>query len=245
MAAKLPQARAKASSTNWTRMTEFTAFSESGLLASISKTSSQFSRPVVESRLLGFYLRGWLTDRDKEFLDSFAPEGSLALLIRGNEYLHPEGIELFPFELIETAIKKGGDAVFTHRYQRASHDTSYHYTIYTAVIESSIPKPLVLGFFGPDDCMRLPETLNRFHELVALFREACRRQLRFAKKILQRLQSHNPTIIVNRCSGRVLALNETAAKLLQRSPRSLVDLEFGEIKTQLLSILPGHKLIMT
>jgi hypothetical protein len=245
MTAKLPQAQAEATSTNWSRITEFTAFSESAISTFTPKPTRQVNRPAVESLLLGIHLRGWVTDREKEFLDSLAPDSSLTFLIRGKEYLQPEGVELFPFELIETAIQKGGDAVFTHRYQRTSHDASYHYTIYTAVIEGSTPNRLVLGFFGPDDRLRLPDTENRFHKLVTLFREACRSHHRFAKKLLQGLESHTPTILVNRCSGRVVVLNEAAAKLLQQNLRSLVDLEFGEVKTQLLSILPGHRLTMT
>jgi hypothetical protein len=243
MTTKLPHAQTEATSATWSRMTEFAAFSESGFLT--SQPTAHVSRSAMESLLLGIHLRGWVSDREKEFLDSLAPDSSLTFLIRGNEYLHPEGVELFPFELIETAIQKGGGAVFTHRYQRISHDTNYHYTIYTAVIEDSTPNPLVLGFFGPDDCMRLPDTENRFHRLVTLFREVCHSHHKFAKKLVQDLGSPTPAILVNRSSGRVVALNEPAAKLLQQNLRSLVDLEFGEVKTQLLSILPGHKLTMT
>jgi hypothetical protein len=243
MTTKLPHAQTEATSATWSRMTEFAAFSESGLL--ISQPTDHISRSAVESLLLGIHLRGWVTDRDKEFLDSLAPDSSLSFLIRGNEYLHPEGVELFPFELIESAIQKGGDAVFTHRYQRTSHDTNYHYTIYTAVIDGSLPTSLILGFFGPDDCLRLPDTENRFHKLVTLFREVCHSHHKFAKKLVRELESPTPAILVNRCSGRVVALNEPAAVLLQQNLRSLVDLEFGEVKTQLLSLLPGHRLTMT
>jgi hypothetical protein len=72
---------------------------------------------AVESMLLGIVLRGWLADREKEFLDNLAPDRSITFLIRGRQYLHPEGIELFPSQLIETAIRQGGEAFFSHRYR--------------------------------------------------------------------------------------------------------------------------------
>lgn len=222
-----------------------THLSRSNILTAKFDMGAQSSRPAVESMLLGIRLRGWLTDSEKKFLDNLAPDRSITFLIHQDQYLHPEGVELFPLELIETAIHKGGEAVFTHRYQLNSNDASDCYTIYTAVINPPQPKPLVLGYFGPDSQPGLYETENRFYQLVSLFREAYCRHQDFTQALARRLGSAMPTIIVNRCSGRVVSLNEAAAKLFHKDSRSLIDLEFGQVKGQLLSILPGHKLKMS
>jgi len=205
----------------------------------------QTSYPAIESMLLGIRLRGWLADSEKKFLDNLAPDRSITFLILRDRYLHPEGVELFPYSLIETAVQEGGQAIFTHRYQPRSHDTSDRYTIYTAVIDPYQPKPLVLGFFGPDYQLGVNEIEHQFSRVVSLFRETYYRHKDFTHKLGRRLESETPTIIVNRCSGRVVSLNEGAATLFDNNPRNLIDLEFGQLKSQFLSILPGHKLQMT
>jgi hypothetical protein len=225
-------------------MTRLEPFACDGTI-SRAETTSRFNRAALEALLLGLRLRGWLTERERELLDSLAPERSTTFVIHGERYLHPEGLQLFPFELIEAAIHKGGDAIFTHRYRRDTNKASYHYTIYTAVINWPASPPLVLGFFGPDDQMKTPEVENRFHELVTLFRETYHSHHECAERLQQQLASDTPVIIVNRCSGRVVTLNEDAADLLHTDTIDLVDRELGEIRVQLGDLLPGHRLTMT
>jgi nitrogen-specific signal transduction histidine kinase len=58
-------------------------------------------------------------------------------------------------------------------------------------------------------------------------------------------KSDMPTIIVNRCSGRVVSTNEAAEKLFRTSQQSLVDQEFGQLKSRLASVSCGRKMKMT
>lgn len=205
----------------------------------------QASQPAIESMLFGICLRGWISESEKDFLDGLAPHKSVTFFIYGDRYLHPEGVKLFPHDVIETAIQKGGKAVFSHRYQFNSYDAPDPYTIYTAVINQPGPEPLVLGFFGPEHQLGLHETKNKFFRLVSQFRDAHHQVKDFAQAVSRRLESNKPTIIINRSSGRVLTLNETAALFFHDDPRNLVDLEFGQLKDQFLSILPRYRLKMT
>jgi nitrogen-specific signal transduction histidine kinase len=58
-------------------------------------------------------------------------------------------------------------------------------------------------------------------------------------------KSDVPTIIVNRCSGRVVSTNEAAEKLFRTSQKSLVGQEFGQLKSRLASVSCGRKMKMT
>lgn len=198
---------------------------------------------ALESMLLGVALRGWLADNEKEFLDNLAPDRSITFLIRSKQYLHPEGIELFPSQLIETAIRQGGEAFFSHRYRPDKCKTD-GYTIHTALINPSEPEPMVLGYFGPDSQLGQPENQDRFYRLVSQFRQTYRLVGYFIHDFAGTQKSDIPTIIVNRCSGRVVSTNRAAEKLFRTSQRSLVDQEFGQLKARLGSVSYGHKMKM-
>ena len=219
-------------------------------LSRLAAFTSEFSTTekgdlaVVESMLLGIVLRGWLADSEKEFLENLAPDRSITFLIRGRQYLHPEGIELFPSQLIETAIGQGGEAFFSHRYRPEKCKTD-GYTIHTALINPSEPEPLVLGYFGPDSQLDRPEIQDRFYRLVSQFRQTYRLVGEITHDLTGTQKSRVPTIIVNRCSGRVVSTNEAAEKLFRTSQQSLVDQEFGQLKSRLASVLCGRKMKMT
>ncbi len=206
-------------------------------------TTEKGNLAVVESMLLGIVLRGWLADREKEFLDNLAPDRSITFLIRDRQYLHPEGIELFPSQLIETAIGQGGEAFFSHRYRPEKCKTD-GYTIHTALINPSEPEPLVLGYFGPDSQLGQPEIKDRFYRLVSQFRQTYRLVGEIAHDLTGTQKSDVPTIIVNRCSGRVVSTNEAAEKLFRTSQQSLVDQEFGQLRSRLASVSYGRRMKM-
>jgi len=199
---------------------------------------------AVESLLLGVRLRGWLADRDKEFLDNLTPDRSIAFLIHGKRYLHPEGVRLFPHEMVESAIAQGGEALFSHRY-RPGRSHADGYTIHTALINPSEENPLVIGYFGPDNQLSHPETHDRFFKLVSQFRQAYRLAGQVAQELAVRQEAEVPTAIINRCSGRVVAVNGAAETLLRISERRLVDLEFGQLKSRLMPILTSRRLKIT
>jgi len=207
-------------------------------------TTEKGNLAVVESMLLGIVLRGWLADREKEFLDNLAPDRSITFLIRGRQYLHPESIELFPSQLIETAIRQGGEAFFSHRY-RPDRCKTDGYTIHTALINPAEPEPLVLGYLGPDSQLGQPEIQDRFYRLVSQFRQTYRLVGEIAHGLTGTQKSDVTTVIVNRCSGRVVSTNEAAEKLFRTSQQSLVDLEFGHLKSRLASVSCGRKMKMT
>ncbi len=208
-----------------------------------SGTTEKDNSAAVESMLLGTVLRGWLADREKQLLDSLAPNRSITFLIRGRQYLHPEGTQLFPSDLIEAGIRQGGEAFFSHRYRPENCQTD-GYTIHTALINPLEPVPLVLGYFGPDSQLGRPEIKDRFYRLVSQFRHTYRSAVDIVRDLTGTQKTQAPTIIVNRCSGRVMWTAKAAERLFRTSQQSLVDQEFGQLTSRLALVSCGHKMKM-
>lgn len=193
--------------------------------------------------LVGLELNGRLAGREKEFLDSLAPAKSLAFLIRNRTYLHPEDVELFPYETIQTAIHQGGEAVFSHRYRPERRmGGKRNYTIFTSIINPSDEDLLILGFFGPEYELADMMTHERFSRLVSLFRRAHPSVKRDMRKIRGVLNREEPTLLVNRASGLILAGNFQASQLVPEPGCQLIGDEFGRLKGKLTSSPANHKI---
>lgn len=206
-----------------------TAMSEPGLAA-------------VPSMMLGLLLRGWLADSEKLFLDRLAPHKSITFLIQGKHYLHPEDVPLFPYELIETAIRQKTTAVFTHLFCPSTSRETHRYKIMTAVINPDADSPIVFGLFGPEPVISEPQIENRFMNTAACFRQA----YSTAKAIVSTLGNtdHEETslLVINRASGRLLYLSPFAAGQCDTDEKQLVDAEFSQVRDALGDLILGKKL---
>lgn len=206
-----------------------TAVSEPGLAA-------------VPSMMLGLLLRGWLADSEKLFLDRIAPHKSISFLIHGNQYLHPEDVPLFPYELIETAIRQKTTAVFTHLFCPSTSRESHRYKIMTAVINPEADSPIVFGLFGPEPIISEPQVENRFMNTAACFRQS----YTVARAIVSKLESvdgpETPALVINRASGRLLFLSPAAAQQCDIDEKQLVDLEFSQAREALSDLILDKKL---
>ena len=192
--------------------------------------------------LTGLLLNGAIIDAEKEFLDGLAPEGALTFLIKNETYIHPEQVPLFPHDLIDCAISQGGEAMFGHRYQpRQSRSTSQEYKIYTALINPGHEEKLVLGFFGPAHAVADPATQQRFSGLLSTFRTAYQKVSADHNQLAQLLDSNSPTLLVNRASGVILAVNQ---RLTDVTTEPQAGAEFTSVKDSLALLLTGSKICM-
>jgi hypothetical protein len=94
--------------------------------------NGEFISAGIESLLIGQCLRDWLTDSEKNFLDLLVCDFAILFLIKEGKFLHPEGVELFNLELIETALRERGEAFFCHRLNLKNNSEKYHYKVHTA-----------------------------------------------------------------------------------------------------------------
>ncbi|MEW6413320.1 MAG: hypothetical protein AB1483_12760 [Candidatus Zixiibacteriota bacterium] len=203
------------------------------------------AKTVAKPLLFRLLVNGSITDKERVFLDSIAPADCLTFLIHNRTYIHPEGLELFPFDVIESTTCHGGEAVFSHRYE-PEHMTDSHqqYRIFSAIINPYESDHIILGFFGPahrlgridDDCV--------FTRMVYLFRDAyalIKSGIGAAKK---RLDTKTATLLIDRSTGRVLSVNRSATKRLGSPDHSLVDISLQQLKYHLSPLMSRYNLMM-
>jgi PAS domain-containing protein len=165
------------------------------------------------STLLGLALRGYLINHDRECLDSFGEHNTIVFMLQGIDWLHPDDLPLFDYELIEAAVSICGDAVVTHRYQPSHRDPDSWYTVMTAVLNPAETIPWVLGMLGPEDRSGADNRQNRFADVVASIRKAMPDLMRVADAARTALADDEPVIVVDQKQGIVLHANQSARQL--------------------------------
>lgn len=195
--------------------------------------SEQRTAPVslsaIQSLLLGHRLRGQLVDSDRLTLDAIAPEGCITFLIRQKRYLHPEGVVLFPWSIIENSTRGSAEAIYSHHWRPRDRSRSGH-RIESGLIDPLAPQPLVLGFFGPEPAMSSPTAVDRFSDCLHRFRRAARTVEEMLPVLKESMDKPVATVVVNRSSGRILAANEAVAAQFGKPGQELADLEFNSLK---------------
>ena len=202
-------------------------------------------RSTIPPLVARFVLNGWITDKGKVFLDSLAPEDCLTFLIDGKNYIHPEGLELFPFEVIETTTLHGGEAIFSHHYKPECTKDSYHqYRIFSAIINPHESDSIILGLFGPSHRMGNIDEDCEFARLVNVFRETYTAIKPDLPTLRQSLRRTEGTVMVDRSSGRVIALNQAASQIFKRSDKAMVDIGLDQLKYHIAPLLTDYNLKM-
>lgn len=213
--------------------------------AEVAVGSDRATRATAISMLIRLLLNGWITDKEKLFLDNLPPGDCLAFLLRERTYIHPEGLQLFPLEMVESATMQAGEAIFSHLHRpQTAGDDGQPYRIFSAAINPADSEKIVLGFFGPEYRLGSFDEDNHFAKLVYSFREAYTLVSREIDKLREYLARDEATILINRTTGKVLTLNRAAAQLLSRSERALVDIGLDQFRYHLLPLLAQHNLKM-
>ncbi len=210
----------------------------------VYSVSTDFSMAGIESLLIGQCFRDWLTDSEKNFLDLLAFDNSLLFLIKQGRFLHPEDVELFPMELIETTLSEGGEAFFSHHLKTTINADQGHYQVHTAPITIPGKTRLILGMLCPESLVTAFEQVNQFSDLVINFRRASRNIESIITTIRQRYDPDHPVLIINRSSGRLLCLNPAAVKLFDHEEKYLTDMEYSQFKSRLSKVMASFKIKM-
>ena len=206
--------------------------------------TAESGRAGIESLLIGLSLRDRLTDSEKNFLDFLAPRDSLLFLLREGRFLHPEDTDLFPLELIETAVNEGGEAFFSHRLQTSGNRENRRYRVHTAHIRTAPGGTLILGMLAPDNPATECEYTDGFCDLAISFRKISENISGLAADIRNRYEHGTPTLLINRSSGRLLGANPAATDLFRLPEQQLVDMEYSCFKHRLADIMAGYKIKM-
>ncbi len=197
------------------------------------------AQAAIESLLFALRFRTRLTDSEKSLMDLLTPEHAIAFLVHDREYLHPESLELFPMALIESSVGEGGDAIFTQRYRPTAGDGTEYFKVSTARISKAGQPELILGVLGPDQFALSGETDN-FGQIAGQFRQAWNDTEEAAATVLSQLDANNPTLVINRASGRIVAASDSFSDLCGTSRQELVDSEYSAISAKISGAAVGY-----
>ncbi len=198
---------------------------------------------AIASLFVGMRLGRPLCDSHRELLDQMAPGRAITFMIQGNRYLHPADVELFPMELIASSINHDGQAFYSHRLRSVGPD-GIDCRVHTVVLNPGQSAPLVLGFFGPDHELTLPDFENGFFDSALRLREVYASLEGVSLMITERLSVDQAVVVVNRSSGRILAVNPLAITLLGAPESRWLDREFGSLPAEMFSMESGRKINM-
>ena len=194
----------------------------------------------LEPMILGLLARGWITDQDKEFLDLLAPSHCISFLIYDGKYLNPEDLELFPHELIENTLAQNSSAVFSHIFRPEDNNISQNYKIETATVNNNSDKPIVFGFFGPEEILAKQNHCHDFHTIISRFRQAYQTAEKMKCRIEENITSKTNLVAVNRTSGRIIYITENMLSEINKKTRDIIGIEFNQFKKMLQSqVLTG------
>ena len=201
----------------------------------------RFNTAAAQSAMLGFLLRGFFTNYDKDFLDSLAPARSLAFVLKSDTFLHPKSVQLFDPSIVNSIRDHHQTAIFSHTCTPVPGSLNRH-KITTGILNPGQDQPLFIGLLGPDHEISGANRENDFVETVTALRNAFETARRALQDFQESYDHDAALIIVNRASGRVIHVTPCAAKLCGHSAEHLVDLEFHAIKAELPKLRPGIKL---
>lgn len=199
----------------------------------------------LESLVLGYRLRGWLTDSEKTALDCLAPCHHICFIMKGEKYLHPVDCELFTHDTIRSSQSIAGDALFQHRWEPDSSSHRGAYSIHSAQINPRDDTPITLGLLGPEADALAICLKERFGQLIEMARSAWKKSSQALDEINKRFDSNNPYLLINRCSGRIIHVSQPALKLFDCPADQIVDQEFSNAQTVLAGLITDHRLKMT
>jgi hypothetical protein len=194
----------------------------------------------LASLLIGLATRGSLTDSEKEFLDSLVPSHSLCFLVWDSRYLHPEGVQLLSADQLEASYLQG-DAIFSHRQQFTSERLNAC-RVHAARVGEIDGKQITFGMIGPDHSDFFDTSIDRFSLLANRVRTALHRVAPSLERLQAALAAESPVMLVNRCSGRIVAANAPMLASHSGHASCLIDSEYGMGKQHLDDLLTSHRL---
>ncbi len=205
-----------------------------------TRLSDQASDAGIVSLLISVATRGWLTDHEKELLDSLVPSHSISFLTYDGQYLHPEAVPLLNPEQLEASYLQE-NAVYSHR-QRLVSGSFTSSRVHAARLGELSGKQLTFGMVGQDRSGMFDHTGDNFAILVGRFRTAVQRVRPAVERLMTVLTSDTPALLINRCSGRIIAANATLCSKLDGDLGEIVDSEFSTCKSRLNNLLERHSL---
>lgn len=244
MCLKMKQTEVEASVRFQIEPTRFQSELDIGATGLPKQFSTDRLQPGINSLVLAMRFRDCLSEQEQNLLDLLAPDRTISFLIKGERFLHPAGVPLFPLEMIESMGLTGGNAILSLRYRPQVASDIDCYRLRAARISTPDQAPLILGMLGPEPTVNSGSDEDYFAHLASVFRQAWQTTSDLASLIAPKLGANYPTMVINRSAGRPLAANRPFSKLVGLSQDQLINKEYSELAVGLSEPVKKNRLTM-
>jgi len=197
---------------------------------STSRVPGDLDDRMLAGFLLELFLVETIRDEHRRLLDALAPEHSLTFLVREGSWLHPDDLPLFDFSTLDSLVEQFGSAVMTHQYTPDGPDTAV-YSVRTAVLNPDDRTPVVFGLLGPRT-FRRPSPISEYFETLVRRLQTIWADLRpLAARLREGLAQPEPTLVLNRKTGTILAANTSLSRELGLATEQLVGINYEDLGT--------------
>ncbi len=193
----------------------------------------------VSSLLLGGYLRKWLTEGEKQFLDRLGDKDSTLFLLLGGRSLYPGESKPLSRDVIQSIVSQSDGAVFSQRHQRYIAGRLESGRIHTVEIDTVAGEPVVLGMYSALERFDREESYMRFYNLVELFRQANGSASQMYDDLQGRLSDAAITV-VNRASGSIVYTSQSMQSLLGKPLVELIGTEYSRLADSISRLYARH-----
>jgi hypothetical protein len=210
-----------------------------------SRFGPGLSQAAIESLMLGFLLRGKLCESERDLLPLLVPAPKRLVLVHGSSDLGSTGQP----HLIKQACESNGarpiGAIFTDHISAKSKDGREACRMHSAPVGYADGLPLTLIMTEPDRYDRDDEVYTAFAHLVNRFRQALASAESAAQRLKSMLEADHPVLVINRASGRVLAVNGAGLDLFAQFDTDFVDREYSSIAPKLVELATSRPMRMS
>jgi hypothetical protein len=193
-------------------------------------------QPALESLLLGLHFRDWLTESDQRFLAQLSPASGRILLSLNGLQLYPNNPEESGAEDFASSVLHQSDAVFTYRGRTGGSDSA-PCVIHTARIGLVKNRELIIGIAQPDHHWGSSAHVPSIEPTMAAWRAALKGAAASFTELSAHLSPSEPYLIVNRASGRVIAVREQLCQLLGSEVCTVIDAEYSTVAGRLRKLM--------
>ena len=210
-----------------------------------SRFAAGLSHAAIESLMLGFLLRGTLCESERDLLPLLVPAPKRLMLVYGSNDLGATGQPHLVRQACESNGARPVGAIFTDHIAADFKDGLDGCRMHSAPVGYADGLPLNLAMTEPDRYDRDDEVYAAFANLVNRFRQALASAETAAQRLREKLEVNYPVLVINRASGRIMAVNPPGRDLFAQFDTDFVDREYSSIAPKLVELATSRPMRMS
>jgi hypothetical protein len=206
--------------------------------------NGQAVRTVLASLALTLRLRKDLTTDETNRLGLLTESGSQCFLYHNGRFYCSSPLPCMTEDVVKTAVQSGSGAIFSRHTAAGENPESVAYYVQSAVLDPGQADPIVLGLVSPTTVIDRSQTQRTFSCLIHHATASLAIVRGLENELSGLLVAESPVLIINRASGRIIAVNESCCTFFECPAQDLNDREFCDVKRDISQKLAMSSLSM-